>query len=851
MNPVATSWLVYGETGIHWGAALGVFAVSLLSVRWLRNGRRSSGVAARLIPGVWCALLFVAAWLLWQPVLVRTQFWEHDEQVLVLVDPSASMQRPLAGGDPSRRLDVAALWTPEPLSSRPTAPTQLQRQLDRLRPRLLDTLQQLERVAGEVAQGIPPGADLDAALAAYGSLSAIIGADVAPLATAAVEHAAAPGAVPAESLTHLNALAASATQLPPRPDSTGRGVAQATAALGRFAAAAAVAHPDIAPLQRTLDAAYLEDAGARLKPFLDSAGRHTRSDLAAHICAQAGLTPLPTITAAPERETNLYGHVAQALAAAARHPDGAPVSAVVLLSDGGQNTDGTADAAADALRRQDIDLITVGVGLPAAPRDLAIVDWQVPRIARSRRPVTARLTLKVPPATDVVRLRAATGGNELAVATIPCAGDPAPTVRLSFKAPKSGRHAITFSIVDANDETPENDAITTILDTSLRTPKVLIIGRRPDWDSAYLYLAARRAGCDVRQVFHDETDEPTPRGTADNAVPRTARQWGKYAVVMLCGAPFYGYAREDADALHAFAQAGGSLIVVGRKYAEYNLFPPFASADDSWPATAAEWNDGLLHLATESGHMPLLRLGIDAPQSSRLIRRCAIPTPPDTPAMPHAHWPLLVGVGNSPPCAISFHGRGRLYRWGVADMARWRGYSRSPHVDRLLTQLLADAAAPLFAKGQPLAAYPLPAVSGRSLALLSAAPDAPATVMVDGKPVALGNGIARVTVDTTATTLELAGGDAVITLPVVRERGAEELFSRFRPDVLRAFADAAGGRYLPAEEAAAALKQLQPRRYRSSTADRYPLADHWALLLLAAGMGGLCWVLRKLAGMAI
>jgi len=94
-------------------------------------------------------------------------------------------------------------------------------------------------------------------------------------------------------------------------------------------------------------------------------------------------------------------------------------------------------------------------------------------------------------------------------------------------------------------------------------------------------------------------------------------------------------------------------------------------------------------------------------------------------------------------------------------------------------------------------------------------------------------------------------GQAELQFQSAANPGMEEIYYEFNESFLSDFAKEAGGRYVPLPAAPNELRSLHPATWHSSTAVRYPLADHWVLMCLIAVLGALHWSLRKISGLPI
>jgi len=120
MKLVDVNWLVYGEWGVpFWAALLGGAVFLYLLLRWLKVEKRNrKGILAKFLPWTLSLFLFLVMLFVWHPVVVRIASWDVPPRVIVLADASASMDQPLAGRDTQSQLEALQFWQPSACEGR-------------------------------------------------------------------------------------------------------------------------------------------------------------------------------------------------------------------------------------------------------------------------------------------------------------------------------------------------------------------------------------------------------------------------------------------------------------------------------------------------------------------------------------------------------------------------------------------------------------------------------------------------------------------------------------------------------------------------------------------------------------
>ena len=462
------------------------------------------------------------------------------------------------------------------------------------------------------------------------------------------------------------------------------------------------------------------------------------------------------------------------------------VSQVVLLSDGGHNGPAGAEVIA-RLKEDKIQFLAVGVGILGAVRpDFAVIDWTLPLIAKANRTATLKAVIGTVAPTGTaftVKLTA----DQVEVASVPLTADgrPEAAVSLSFKTPAAGRHVLRLEVQAAEDSDPSNNVAQFGLDTVERAPELLLIGTTPDWDTAYLRLAAERVGVKLSGVF---TEGKAPRrGSVGAAIPEEADHWFRNQAVILAGRTFEGFSDKDADALYRLVtEKGGTLMILPAA----GGYAGALAARFGWKPEEERFVRPALRLHAAATRLPLLRLGVDGPQSERQFIELG---PCESAVRVPAQDRILVEAASGEPlCSIGFYGRGKVVMWGLQGVSRMREFEHAQWVDRLMDSLVSELAMPVFAPGSSREAV-------------------------------------------------------AITNP-----GLEQLYPEFNPAFLESLAAEVGGTYLNITEAGPALRDLAPARsqiVKDSTT--YRVGGHPALFLALVLAATLHWALRKLAGLVI
>ncbi len=169
-----------------------------------------------------------------------------------------------------------------------------------------------------------------------------------------------------------------------------------------------------------------------------------------------------------------------------------PIGAVVLMSDGADNSGGIDLDTISDIKRQRIPIHTVGFGRERMAHDIELTDVQMPARSLAKSRLEAQVTfhqwgLKGEKARLVVR----DAGKVLTSRDIVLKGDgAAQTETVLFTAGDAGVKNLQFSI-DAlpEEENKNNNALTRVLYVDNAKPRVLYMEGEPRWDFKFIRRA--------------------------------------------------------------------------------------------------------------------------------------------------------------------------------------------------------------------------------------------------------------------------------------------------------------------------------------------------------------------------
>lgn len=171
---------------------------------------------------------------------------------------------------------------------------------------------------------------------------------------------------------------------------------------------------------------------------------------------------------------------------------GLPIGAVILVSDGGDNSGGIGRQVIDELRRNRIPVHTVGLGRERAERDLEISEVEAPARAMADSRLGAVVTLRQAGFTgSKARLSARENGKVLASREITLKEGPRQVERLVFDAGLAGAKTVEFAVEPLEgEESAANNRVSRLVNVEAVRPRVLYLEGEPRWEFKFIRRAA-------------------------------------------------------------------------------------------------------------------------------------------------------------------------------------------------------------------------------------------------------------------------------------------------------------------------------------------------------------------------
>jgi len=249
-----------------------------------------------------------------------------------------------------------------------------------------------------------------------------------------------------------------------------------------------------------------------------------------------------------------------------------PLGAVVLLSDGADNSGGIDLQTISAIRRQRIPVHTVGFGQERPRRDVEIEDAVVPARALPQSKLTADVTLQSYGLSGTkTRLTVKDSGKILASKEIELKSDgAAQTESLVFDCGAAGPKTLEIGVDPVGgEENTLNDKVSRLVNVEKTKPRILYVEGEPRWD----YKFIRRAlddypNVEIASMLRTTQNKIYRQGTSEKELedgfPAKAEELFAYQGLIIGTVEASYFTATQQTLIHDFVdRRGGGVVFLG------------------------------------------------------------------------------------------------------------------------------------------------------------------------------------------------------------------------------------------------------------------------------------------------
>jgi uncharacterized membrane protein len=175
-----------------------------------------------------------------------------------------------------------------------------------------------------------------------------------------------------------------------------------------------------------------------------------------------------------------------------------PLGAIVMLSDGADNSGGIDLATIAAIRRQRIPVHTIGFGKEHPEKDVEVTDVVVPARALPKSRLAALVTLQSYGLKgEKTKILVKDNGKVLASQDVTLRADgESQTESVAFNVGDAGPKSLEIAVQPIGGENANNNAVTRLVNVENRKPRILYFEGEPRWE----YKFIRRAMDDFGEI---------------------------------------------------------------------------------------------------------------------------------------------------------------------------------------------------------------------------------------------------------------------------------------------------------------------------------------------------------------
>ena len=598
-----------------------------------------------------------------------------------------------------------------------------------------------------------------------------------------------------------------------------------------------------------------------------------------------GLEELP----APGDGTRLGEAVSTVLSESAA----APLGAIVVFSDGSDNSRSFDRDLMAEIRQHNVPVHTVGLGREEIPNDLELADVAAPTRALPGSQVSAQVTIRHPGEATTTRLSVRDGSKVLAAREVALRrGEQVQIEWIDFPAGEAGVRELRFALDPLpNEEIRGNNQLLRVMDVPRGRKRILYVEGEPRWEYKFMRRAINKdAGVQLVSLLRTSTNKYYRQGVDDpgelkDGFPETEEALFAYDALIIGSfeAAFFTPTQQQMIKDFVSRRGGALLMLAGRN----------GLSDGGWGASLVA--DALpVELPEESTHdFVRQKATVLLTPHGRDSLICRLDSDPEKSAQLWGEMPQVAdyqrlgelkpaavtlleadtGVAEQPLLVTQRFGRGKSLV--LATGGTWRWKMGLPHDDlrhhtfwrQLLRSLAADSPPPVVLSGARTVYADNPNVALRvevrnksfepaNNAVVNATitPENGEPYTVELHPSAEDEGVYEA--ETTAaqpgsyrieaTALSADGVIGSDFLHIRREDGVAE---DFRPAQNRALltrlAEQTGGRYWKLDELAGLPEEIRFSEAGITAREILDLWDMPALFLLLLAIKATEWLLRR------
>jgi uncharacterized membrane protein len=376
-----------------------------------------------------------------------------------------------------------------------------------------------------------------------------------------------------------------------------------------------------------------------------------------------------------------------------------PLGAIVVLSDGGDNTGGIDRDTIEQLRQLRIPVHTVGFGPDHFAKDIEIVDVAAPARALAQSRLSARVAIRQHGyAGATVKLMVRENDHPVSEQAIVLKPDAEQSETVVFNAGPAGAHSFQIGVAPmAGEQNIQNNSVVRLVNVVPKKMRILYMEGEPRWEYKFIRRALEDdPSIEIVTILRTTQNKIYRQGTIDsheleNGFPTKAEELFKYDGLIIGSVEANYFTNEQQAIIRDFAdkRGGGVLFLAGRfalsdgAYAKTPLaemMPLHLTAEKSWS------RDFATATLTDAGRESVI-CRLEEERDKNIARWQKMPQIANYALMgsPKPGAVVLMDVAEAghrptPLLAIQNYGHGRVGVFATAGSWRWK--MLQDHADR-------------------------------------------------------------------------------------------------------------------------------------------------------------------------
>ena len=368
-----------------------------------------------------------------------------------------------------------------------------------------------------------------------------------------------------------------------------------------------------------------------------------------------------------------------------------PLGAIVLMSDGGDNTGGIDRDTIEKLRQLRVPVHTIGFGPEHFAKDIEIVDVASPARALVQSRLSARVAIRQHGfAGSTVKLMVRENDHPVAEQNIVLKPDAEQSETIVFNAGAAGAHSFQIGIVPlAGEQNTQNNAVVRLVNVVPRKMRVLYMEGEPRWEYKFIRRALEDdQSIEIVTILRTTQNKIYRQGTRDareleNGFPAKPEELFKYDGLIVGSVEANYFSPDQQNMIRDFAdkRGGGVLFLAGRfalSDGGYEKTPMAEMMPLRLPAEKTWSRDFATASLTDAGRENVI-CRLEEERDQNLARWQKMPQIANYAVMgaPKPGAVVLMNVAEAghrptPLLAIQNYGHGRVGLFATAGSWRWK-----------------------------------------------------------------------------------------------------------------------------------------------------------------------------------